>query len=266
MAERSRTPTARPGPLRLLCLHGDGGHAQQVCDKLAPFFKKYLGKQTAAVPVGASAAGAPPAADVDAIDVDFRCIDAPFPEPSRRKEGRQWWRYDEGGYGDRPEDWAEMEHASTKLAEALQAPVGDAPYDGVVGFSQGAEMVHTLALLQHRGDPRFLGSHMPRFVVSMSGAVNPGHYEASGAGGPPQGCIGPSYGPYASELGLPCLFLGDFKGDRWYSPRRFQDTLGLYKDVTLLEHSEEHRVPLSLDGGAAAELRRFFARFAGGDR
>ena len=28
------------------------------------------------------------------FDVECRCMDAPFAEPSRRREGRQWWRYD----------------------------------------------------------------------------------------------------------------------------------------------------------------------------
>merc|ERR1712066_609077 len=93
------------------------------------------------------------------LDVVFRCMDAPFTETSRRELGRQWWRYDDNGNGDRPADWAEM--------------------------------VHTISVLAHRGDPRMQGVRMPRFGISLSGAVNPGHFEAPGAGGPPHGCLGP---------------------------------------------------------------------------
>jgi len=195
------------------------------------------------------------------LEVTCRCVDAPFPEPSRRSDGRQWWRYDQDGRGDRPEDWAEMEIAATRIAEELDAPAE--PYDGVLGFSQGAEMVHTIAVLAHRGDPRFSGPRAPKFGVSLSGAVNPGHFEAQGAGGPPEGCVGPRAGPGSSALGWPLLFVGDFDTDGWYSTTRFEETLGLYADATRVEHAQQHAVP-ALGDEAVAAARRFFSRFAAG--
>ena len=163
--------------LRLLCLHGHGGEGSRFCNQLKDVFFKAINTPDAPV-----------------IDVSCRCIDAPFPETSTYKRGRQWWRYDDNQNGDRPVDWAEMEFATTKIAEELNS--ANEPYDGVLGFSQGAEMVHTLALLAHRGDPRMQGPFAPRFAISLSGAVNPGHFEAPGGGGPPLGCPGPTVGPH----------------------------------------------------------------------
>eukprot|EP00927_Polykrikos_kofoidii_P062515 TRINITY_DN57327_c0_g1_i1.p1 TRINITY_DN57327_c0_g1~~TRINITY_DN57327_c0_g1_i1.p1 ORF type:complete len:272 (-),score=41.20 TRINITY_DN57327_c0_g1_i1:63-800(-) len=223
-----------PRPLRLLCLHGHGGYAARTCGKLADMFKSVQS------------------------NVECQCIEAPFAEPSRRKEGRQWWRYNDGGEGDLPEDWAEMEVATTRVAEALQA---EAPFDGVLGFSQGAEMVHTLALLAHRSDPRIHGKHAPRFLVSLSGAVNPDHFEVPGGGGPPPGIPGPRTEPRDGELRTPCLFLADFKSDNWYPRKRFDDTLRLYRDATVVSHSSGHSIPSSVEPEAASSIRSFLARF-----
>mmetsp|Transcript_23985 Transcript_23985/g.35854 ORF Transcript_23985/g.35854 Transcript_23985/m.35854 type:complete len:166 (+) Transcript_23985:3-500(+) len=128
-----------------------------------------------------------------------------MPEPSRRPEGRQWWRYDEGDQGDRPQDWAEMERAALKIAEECYN--SETPYDGVLGFSQGAEMVHTLAVLKHRDDPRFSSRAAPKFGISLSGAVNPGHFESVGGGGPPRGLEGPRR-PWRCMLILLALSIG----------------------------------------------------------
>mmetsp|Transcript_71765 Transcript_71765/g.165977 ORF Transcript_71765/g.165977 Transcript_71765/m.165977 type:complete len:237 (-) Transcript_71765:100-810(-) len=225
--------TPRP-PLRLLCLHGHGGAAERLCKQLesARFF-----------------AG---------VNAQCRCLDAPFPEPSRRSEGREWWRYDGGGMGDRPQDWAELEVATTRIAEELHAPAE--PYDGILGFSQGAEMVHTVAVLSHRGDPRFWGPWLPRFGVSLSGAVNPGHFEAPGGGGPPQHCQGACEGPRAGELQLPVLFVGDFERDEWYPAQRLEETLALYADASCVRHAAAHSIP-ALGVEAVAQVRGFFARF-----
>mmetsp|Transcript_18862 Transcript_18862/g.53278 ORF Transcript_18862/g.53278 Transcript_18862/m.53278 type:complete len:249 (+) Transcript_18862:29-775(+) len=241
-----RRPQLSGSPLRLLCLHGHGGYGDRLC------------KQLESTLLVAAAGGAGSNEAQSRVDVECRCIDAPFAEPSRRKAGRQWWRYDAEDAGDRPDDWAEMEMAATRIAEELHAPAH--PYDGILGFSQGAEMVHTMAVLAHRGDPRFCGPRMPRFAVSLSGAVNPGHFEAPGAGGPPPGCLGPTAPPGQGGLQLPLLFLGDFERDEWYSPRRFSETLDLYADATLVTHAEAHSVP-SLGAEAAAAVRGFFSRF-----
>ncbi|CAK0822410.1 unnamed protein product, partial [Prorocentrum cordatum] len=66
-----------------------------------------------------------------------------------------------------------------------------------------------------------------------SGAVNPGHFEAAGGGGPPQGCLGLPLGPGSGELRLPCLFVADLEQDGWYSAERLRGTLALYADATL---------------------------------
>lgn len=252
----STADNAERRPLRLLCLHGHGGHASQVCGKLQDFFSALTLSDNQHLPV--SEGGLLPA-------VECRCVEAPFIEPSRREQGRQWWRYDESGMGDRPDDWAEMEHANTMLAEELhQAHLAATPYDGVLGFSQGAEMVHSLALLKHRQDPRLMLPGAPRFFISLSGAVNPAHFEAPG-GGPPRDCIAPSTVPSIGEISTPCLFLGDFSKDGWYSASRFSETLKLYSDATLVQHDKHHTVPKSLSATSARTIRSFLARFVQAD-
>ena len=104
--------------LRLLALHGHGGRHRQFCESIEEFLQSILASQE------------------PSLAIECRCIAAPYPE---RRERHMWWRYDEGGSGDRPVDWAEMEKSLTKIAEELE---GACPaYDGVLGFSQGAEMV-----------------------------------------------------------------------------------------------------------------------------
>ena len=181
----------RKPDLRLLCLHGHGGTPARLCGNLEVFFQSVL---------NGNCPGDPCDSEAEAFAVECRCVAAPLPEASRREGGRQWWRYDEDGYGDRPDDWAEMELATTKLAEELlTAQQADRPFDGILGFSQGAEMVHTVALLKHQDDPRFQ-SLTPRFVVSLSGAINPAHFESVSGGGPPLDCPGPYLGPKPNEL------------------------------------------------------------------
>jgi predicted esterase len=190
--------------LRLLCLHGHGGTPERLCGSLEVFFQSILNGARA----GTGATGLADAiGDGDALPlaVECRCVSGPLAEASRREGGRQWWRYDEDGYGDRPVDWAEMELATTKLAEQLEmAQEAGVPFDGVLGFSQGAEMVHTLALLKHQGDPRCRLNTFPRFVVSFSGAINPGHFESVSGGGPPRDCGLESYasGPTGEFFGF----------------------------------------------------------------
>ena len=236
-----QTPTAPRLPLRLLCLHGHGGNAQQFCSQLEDVFFKASTNSAAAE------------------DVSFtcRCMSAPFPMQSQHSARRRWWRYDEGGNGDYPNDWAEMEVAATRIAEELCAATK--PYDGVLGMSQGAEMVHTLAVLAHRGDPRFCGAHMPRFVISLSGAVNPGLFESPSGGGPPKGCEGPHAGPGPGRLALPCLFLADYQRDHWYPAGRWEGATNLYADCTVVEHAAGHTVP-SLHSSGAALLKNFVRR------
>lgn len=170
-----------------------------------------------------------------------------LPEASRRVGGRQWWRYDQEGLGERPMDWAEMESSLTAVAEELAATA----YDGLLGFSQGAEMVHGLALLWHQKDARLQGLTPVRFLVSLSGAVNVGHFEA--ASGPLHLLLEPEKG----ALQLPCLFVADFEADEWYGVERFQRTSELYADREVLRHGLRHAMPKQAD----PRMRRFLARF-----
>ncbi|CAK0822411.1 unnamed protein product, partial [Prorocentrum cordatum] len=93
-----------------------------------------------------------------------------------------------------------------------------------------------------------------------SGAVNPGHFEAAGGGGPPQGCLGLPLGPGSGELRLPCLFVADLEQDGWYSAERLRGTLALYADATLVRHGARHRVP-ALGREAADLVCGFLDRF-----
>ena len=241
----SPKPQSAPKRLRLLALHGHGGRHRQFCEHLENFLKSVLEARSGAE-------------DATSLAIESRCIAAPYPELERASDRHMWWRYDEDGNGDRPEDWAEMETSLLKIAEELET--ADPPYDGVVGFSQGAEMVHSIALLHHWGDPRLLGPSMPRFVVSFSGAVNPGHFEPVG-GVSMSRDVGAYLSP-CSTLKMPCLFIGDYATDGWYSASRFARTTGLYAEPTVLQHDQRHRLPKFPDESSAQAARRFLARFA----
>ncbi|CAJ1358005.1 unnamed protein product [Effrenium voratum] len=162
-----------------------------------------------------------------------------------------------------PGDWAEMELATNKLAEELwRAREAQQPYDGVLGFSQGAEMVHTLALLKHAEDVRFAQDGVfPRFLVSLSGAVNPGHFEWPSGNGPPPEVQGPTFGPQRGTMMTPCLFVGDYHSDNWYPSSRFSGTQDLYADKLVVPHAQRHAVP-QLDPQAVSQVQRFLLRFA----
>mmetsp|Transcript_66602 Transcript_66602/g.139040 ORF Transcript_66602/g.139040 Transcript_66602/m.139040 type:complete len:260 (+) Transcript_66602:58-837(+) len=250
----SQAPSRQSKPLHLLCFHGHGGTAERLCNQLSErFFSQVL--QSSSSTSTSSSPG-------DVLEVTYRCMDGPMPEPSRRPEGRQWWRYDEGDQGDRPQDWAEMERAALKIAEECYN--SETPYDGVLGFSQGAEMVHTLAVLKHRDDPRFSSRAAPKFGISLSGAVNPGHFESVGGGGPPRGLEGPRQGPDVKHrTSFPMLFIGDFFGDHWYSAERFKETMAMYADLARVEHRQAHIVP-ELSPSDASLVRRFLQRFSSG--
>jgi len=236
-------------PLRLLCLHGHGGYGSRLCDQLRHRWASVIKE---------AAESQCPCPDELPLHVQLRCVDAQMPETSRRSEGRQWWRYCDNQNGDRPEDFAELEFAATWLAKELERP--DKPYDGLLGFSQGSEMVHTAAVLHHRGDPRFIGAHMPRFGISLSGAVNPAHYEAVGGGGPPDDLIGVAHGPSDGEMKWPMLCCMDLASDGWYSKQRLKKTFSLYADSTIVEHQQSHAVP-TLSAGSASAVRAFLVRF-----
>ena len=205
-------PTRR----RLLCLRGHGGNAERLCGKVESLTLKDILAAPGKVP---------------SLGVSCRCIDAPFAEPSRRPDGRQWWRYEKDNTGDRPEDFAELEVSALAFSEVLHSAA--VPYDGVLSFSQGAEMVHAIGVLVNRGDPRFTGRRAPRLGISLSGAVNPAHFEAPGAAdAPPEGCPEPRPGPASGESSWPVLLVGDFVGDKRYSARRFVETQALYSKKT----------------------------------
>ncbi|CAE7035307.1 Ovca2 [Symbiodinium sp. CCMP2592] len=123
-------------------------------------------------------------------------------------------------------------------------------------------MVHAVVLLQHQGDPRFCSLSSPHFVVSFSGAVNPGHFEAVSGGGPPRNLLGPYLGPKAGEIKMPCLFLYD-RTDKWYPCSRVAQTMDLYADRVAVEHSQKHSVPRAqLSSESVSAAQRFLLRFA----
>lgn len=234
-----------PRPLRMLCLHGHTDYGRRMCDLVERDFLSVLRSKTAA------------AGDALPIDAQCRCVDAPFIETTYHAEGRQWWRYDSDQKGDRPEDWAEMEVAASRIAKEINE--ASPAYDGVLGMSQGAEMVHTFATLASRGDARVDHGQMPKFLVSLSGAVNPGHFEEVGGHRPPaSSTIG---WPSAGELSIPCLFAADFANDGWYSNDRLRETLALYADQTVIDHDQGHRMQALLDDTALGAARSFFRRF-----
>ena len=147
----SSRKASEPKLLRLLALHGHGDKHRQFCQHLENFLQEVLAND-----------------DPANLEVECRCIAAPYPDLTRA-DRHMWWRYDEEGKGDRPLDWAEMEMSLTKIAEELQG--ASPPYDGVVGFSQGAEMVPRFGGVGHF--PFCFQSHGPANHVPFSGHKAP---------------------------------------------------------------------------------------------
>uniref|UniRef100_A0A8C8S9T7 Esterase OVCA2 n=1 Tax=Pelusios castaneus TaxID=367368 RepID=A0A8C8S9T7_9SAUR len=120
-------------PLRLLGLHGYGQNRRSFHERTGALRKALRGR------------------------AELVCVSAPHRVPGPEAgDPRGWWLAEAEGAG------PGLEESLAALAAAF-AELG--PFDGLLGFSQGAALAGLLCALRHGGDPRFPF----RFAVLVAG-------------------------------------------------------------------------------------------------
>jgi len=161
---------AAPRKLRVLCLHGYAQSAQQFRQKTGS-----LRSESKKVAEWMFAA-APHALNAEQLQARREQTGRAVPEGQAavpEEELFSWWRYDRA---DDTYDSATLDASVAALADIYQT---DGPFDGVLGFSQGAAMALILAARQQQGTlPAALQGRVG-FVALFSGFLP--HDEAMAA-------------------------------------------------------------------------------------
>ncbi|XP_034360832.1 esterase OVCA2 [Arvicanthis niloticus] len=178
------------------------------------------------------------------------CLSGPHPVPeaaapegagpdsgpcSPEEQPRGWWfseeKADVFSALEEPAVCRGLEEALETVAQALDT-LG--PFDGLLGFSQGAALAAFVCALGQAGDPRF---PLPRFIILVSGFC-------------PRG-LGPIL---QSPMSLPSLHVfGDT--DRVIPSQESMQLASRFLDAVTLTHSGGHFIP------AAASQRQAYLKF-----
>ncbi|KAM4844538.1 esterase OVCA2 [Thomomys bottae] len=211
-------------PLRVLCLAGFRQSERGFREKTGALRKALRGR-----------------AELVCLGGPHPVLDAagPGPDPgpcSPEEQPRGWWfsepKADVFSALDEPAACRGLEEALTTVARAL-SELG--PFDGLLGFSQGAALVAHVCALGQAGDPRF---PLPRFIILVSGFCPRGLKEPS-----PQ-----------SPLSLPSLHVfGD--SDRVIPSQESVQLASRFPEAITLTHSGGHFIP------AAAPQRQAYLKF-----
>ncbi|XP_042298661.1 esterase OVCA2 [Sceloporus undulatus] len=209
--------------LRLLCLHGYRQDAASFRARTGSLRKALHGRaQLVAVdaphPVLLARpprAGAAPSSD------------PPEEEEEKEANGRGWWfsRPEEGTFSalDESPSCGGLEES---LGAVAQAFAEQGPFDGLLGFSQGAALVGLLCALRHRGDQRFPFA----FAILVAGFKSQAQ---------------PHRGYYQGEpIAVPSLHvLGET--DRVIPAQMSRELAGHFVEPQVLSHPGGHFVPAS---------------------
>ncbi|XP_042529965.1 esterase OVCA2 [Dipodomys spectabilis] len=212
-------------PLRVLCLAGFRQSERGFREKTGALRKALRGR-----------------AELVCLSGPHPLIDvAGGPEPDSgpcipEEQPRGWWfsepEADVFSALDEPTECRGLEEALTTVARAL-SELG--PFDGLLGFSQGAALVAHVCALGQAGDPRF---PLPRFIILVSGFC-------------PRGLKEPSL---QSPLSLPSLHVfGD--SDRVIPSQESVQLASRFPEAITLTHSGGHFIP------AAASQRQAYLKF-----
>ncbi|CAM5110652.1 unnamed protein product [Natator depressus] len=216
-----------PPPLRLLGLHGYGQNQRSFHARTGALRKALRGRAelvtvSAPHPAGPEPGGAAGPGDrLAGCGVPgpggpgARC--SPSPQDA---DPRCWWfpRPREGALGAR-EEAAPCQGLEESLEAVAGAFAAHGPFDGLLGFSQGAALVARVCALQQRGDARFPF----QFAVLVAG------FESS--------CD-------REPIAVPSLHvLGD--ADRVIPPARSRELAARFVDPAVLTHPGGHFVPAS---------------------
>ncbi|KAI9164660.1 Ovarian cancer-associated protein 2 [Blastocladiella emersonii ATCC 22665] len=207
--------------LRILCLHGYTQNAA-VFSKRTGVLRKHLKGKADLVYISAPHA---PDSYVASPDMD----------PAEEGQ-RAWWNMTDSPTGP---VYSGFDAGLAHVASALDA---QGPFDGILGFSQGAAMAALAALrVPH---PSL------KFVICVSGFVSrdPAHapwYEPAG------GCTVPSLHVWGTA-------------DAWVPPAKSMELARAFASPTVFEHGGAHYVPMDAAGKAA--VADFLAPFLDGGK
>ncbi|ORZ37618.1 serine hydrolase FSH [Catenaria anguillulae PL171] len=204
--------------LRILCLHGYTQNAT-IFSKRTGVLRKFLKNRADLVYISAP-------------HTPTLSIASPDTDPSSGDEGQcAWWNFDTESH---PPIYAGFSDSMTVLKHALES---QGPFDGILGFSQGAAMAGMLALTMHR-DPTWT-SHGPlKFVVCVSGFASrdPAHADA--------------YVDTKVKCPTPSLHVWGLN-DEWVTPDRSKALAEAFEGPSVYEHQGAHYVPMDAAGKAA---------------
>ncbi|XP_005402656.1 PREDICTED: ovarian cancer-associated gene 2 protein [Chinchilla lanigera] len=218
---------ARP-PLRVLCLAGFRQSERGFREKTGALRKALRGRAELVCLSGPHPV--PDAAGPEGVGTDSGTC-----PPEERPRG--WWFSEEADAFNALEEPTVCRGLEQALGTVAQALDKLGPFDGLLGFSQGAALAALVCALGQAGDPRF---PLPRFIILISGFCPRGH-----------GLREPIM---QSLLSLPSLHVfGDT--DRVIPSQESMQLASRFPGSVTLTHSGGHFIP------AAAPQRQAYLKF-----
>ncbi|KAF4791091.1 Esterase OVCA2 [Turdus rufiventris] len=149
---------AEARPLRLLALHGYRQSARRLRQRTGALRKALRGR-----------------AELVAIDAPHRLPAGAEDDPDGDDPPRGWWFSGPGTFeaGEAAAAPAGLEESLSAVAAALAE---HGPFDGLLGFSQGAALAAMVCALRARGDPRFPVAFAVLVAAFASRAPAHGHF------------------------------------------------------------------------------------------
>ncbi|XP_071303863.1 esterase OVCA2 [Agelaius tricolor] len=149
---------AEARPLRLLALHGYRQSALRLRQRTGALRKALRGR-----------------AELVAIDAPHRLPSSAEDDPDGDDPPRGWWFSGPGTFeaGEAAAAPAGLEESLSAVAAALAE---HGPFDGLLGFSQGAALAAMVCALRARGDPRFPVAFAVLVAAFASRAPAHGHF------------------------------------------------------------------------------------------
>ncbi|XP_030818767.1 esterase OVCA2 [Camarhynchus parvulus] len=149
---------AEARPLRLLALHGYRQSARRLRQRTGALRKALRGR-----------------AELVAIDAPHRLPTSAEDDPDGDDPPRGWWFSGPGTFeaGEAAAAPAGLEESLSAVAAALAE---HGPFDGLLGFSQGAALAAMVCALRARGDPRFPVAFAVLVAAFASRAPAHGHF------------------------------------------------------------------------------------------
>ncbi|XP_064251191.1 esterase OVCA2 [Passer domesticus] len=173
---------AEARPLRLLALHGYRQSARRLRQRTGALRKALRGR-----------------AELVPIDAPHRLPAGAEDDPDGDDPPRGWWFSGPGTFeaGEAAAAPAGLEESLSAVAAALRE---QGPFDGLLGFSQGAALAAMVCALRARGDPRFPVAFAVLVAAFASRAPAHGHFYREPIALPTLHVVGDTDGVIAAAL------------------------------------------------------------------